>query len=327
MSEKKIKLYFDCDTGIDDAMALGYLLAESDKVDILAIGTVCGNVAADAGARNTLELARLAGFPAIPVAVGERDYLRQAYLCDVQHIHGDNGIGDIALEASHAKLAPLPAPELLVELARAHPGELDILATGPLTNIAKALQLEPALGELIGTLTIMGGAALAPGNRTPVAEANIACDPEAAAMVFKAMKNIVMVPLDVTMSHTFEEADRLKLLSAESRFAQAIGQMLERYIQFYINTYGRKACALHDPVAAVLAVQGIGACFAPNVKVTIDDSDGPGRGQTLCDMRGRYMNYPPQPDANCHVVLSTELNMSELLLAKLLSLPAEPHKQ
>lgn len=70
MSEKKIKLYFDCDTGIDDAMALGYLLAESDKVDILAIGTVCGNVAADAGARNTLELARLAGFPAIPVAVG-----------------------------------------------------------------------------------------------------------------------------------------------------------------------------------------------------------------------------------------------------------------
>lgn len=110
MSEKKIKLYFDCDTGIDDAMALGYLLAESDKVDILAIGTVCGNVAADAGARNTLELARLAGFPAIPVAVGERDYLRQAYLCDVQHIHGDNGIGDIALEASNAKLAPLSAP-------------------------------------------------------------------------------------------------------------------------------------------------------------------------------------------------------------------------
>ncbi len=99
-------------------------------------------------------------------------------------------------------------------------------------------------------------------------------------MVFKAMKNIVMVPLDVTMSHTFEEADRLKLLSAENRFVQAIGQMLERYIQFYINTYGRKACALHDPVAAVLAVQGIGACLAPNVKVTIDDSDGPGRGQT-----------------------------------------------
>lgn len=320
MSEKKIKLYFDCDTGIDDAMALGYLLAENDKVDILAIGTVCGNVTADAGARNTLELARLAGFPAIPVAVGERDYLRHVYLCDVQHIHGDNGIGDISLEASNAKLAPLSAPELLVKLAKANPGELDVLATGPLTNIAKALQLEPALGELIGTLTIMGGAALAPGNRTPVAEANIACDPEAAAIVFKAMKNIVMVPLDVTMSHTFEEADRLKLLSAESRFAQAIGRMLERYIQFYINTYGRKACALHDPVAAVLAIQGIGACLAPKVKVTIDDSDGLGRGQTICDMRGRYMNYPAQRDANCHVVLSTELNMSELLLTKLLSL-------
>lgn len=320
MSTQKIKLYFDCDTGIDDAMALGYLLAESDKVDILAIGMVCGNVAADSGARNTLELARLAGFPAIPVAVGERDYLRHEYLCDVQHIHGDNGIGDIVLEASTAKITPLSAPELLVKLAKAHPGELDILATGPLTNIAKALQLEPALAELIGTLTIMGGAALAPGNRTPVAEANIACDPEAAAIVFKAMKKIVMVPLDVTMSHTFEEADRLKLLSADSRFAQAIGQMLELYIKFYIDTYGRKACALHDPVAAVLAIQGIGACHAPKVNVTVDDSDGPGRGQTICDMRGRYMNYPPQRDANCQVVLSTELNMSELLLTKLLSL-------
>jgi purine nucleosidase len=320
MSAQKIKLYFDCDTGIDDAMALGYLLAESEKVDILAIGTVCGNVAADLGARNTLKLAHLAGFPAIPVAVGERDFLCHEYLCDVQHIHGDNGIGDIVLEDSTAKIAPLSAPELLVKLAKEYPGELDILATGPLTNIAKALLLEPALAELIGTLTIMGGAALAPGNRTPVAEANIACDPEAAAIVFKTMKNIVMVPLDVTMSHTFEEADRLKLLSSESQFARAIGQMLERYIKFYIDTYGRKACALHDPVAAVLAVQGIGACRAPKVKVTVNDSDGLGRGQTICDMRGRYMNYPEQRDANCHVVLSTELNMSEVLLTKLLSL-------
>ncbi|WP_273855321.1 nucleoside hydrolase [Serratia liquefaciens] len=319
MNIEKKRFYFDCDTGIDDAMALGYLLAEKESVEILGIGTVCGNISAQQGAKNTLDLLRLAGQPSVPVAIGENSYLYYDYVCDVQHIHGENGIGDLVLVPSASHTITESAAELLVRLARENPGKLDIIATGPLTNIAKALQLEPLLPELIGSMTIMGGAALAPGNRTPVAEANIACDPEAAALVFNAMNNIVMVPLDVTMSHTFEEEDRNRLLLSDKPFAKAIGEMLEVYTDFYVDTYGRKTCALHDPVAAVLAVRGLDACIAPKVKVVIDATQGPGRGQTLCDMRGKYLGYPEPLDANCHVVLGTTQNMADLLMHKLLS--------
>lgn len=319
MATNKIKMYFDCDTGVDDAMALGYLIAEAEKVEILGIGSVCGNIDAPAGAHNTINLLHLAGIDSIPVAIGETDYLNSKYICDVQHIHGENGIGNVDLSISPSMLSQESAPEMLVRLARENPGTLSILATGPLTNIARAIELEPNLPSLISTLTIMGGAANAPGNRTPVAEANIACDPEAADVVFKQMNNIVMVPLDITMFHTFEESDRQKLLHSDSQFAQKIGQMLELYSDFYINVYGRKACALHDPVAAVLAVEGIGSCLAPKVSVVIDKTTGPGRGQTICDMRGKYKGYPQQEKANCYVVLSSEINMSEHLIHKLLS--------
>jgi len=197
---ERIKLFFDCDTGIDDAMALGYLLAEKEKVDLVGIGSVCGNIDAASGARNSLDLLNLAGVTHTPVAEGERDYSHAVYHCVSQHIHGQNGIGDIQLSPASRAIESQSAAEMLVSLARQYPGELHVLATGPLTNIAKALQLEPELPQLITRLTIMGGAALAPGNRTPVAEANIAGDPEAAAAVFRAMNNIVMVPLDVTLS-------------------------------------------------------------------------------------------------------------------------------
>lgn len=319
MKTNKIKLYFDCDTGVDDAMALGYLIAEQERVEILGIGSVCGNIDAATGAYNTHNLLHVAGIDSIPVAIGEADYLNKQYICDVQHIHGENGIGNVDLTASPSAMSQEFAPQMLVRLARENAGSLNILATGPLTNIARAIELEPNLPSMIATLTIMGGAACAPGNRTPVAEANIACDPEAADIVFKKMNNIVMVPLDITMGYTFEDADKRQLLDSDRPFAQKIGQMLELYSDFYVNVYGRKACALHDPVAAVLAVEGIASCLAPKVRVVIDSTTGPGRGQTLCDLRGKYRGYPAQDNANCYVVLSSDINMSELLLNKLLS--------
>lgn len=319
MNKPKIKMYFDCDTGVDDAMALGYLISEPEKVEVLGIGSVCGNIDAISGAQNTLNLLHLAGVHSIPVAIGEADYLNQKYICDVQHIHGENGIGNVELIASPNELSQESAPAMLVRLARENPGSLSILATGPLTNIARAIELEPNLPSMIATLTIMGGAANAPGNRTPVAEANIACDPEAADRVFKSMNNIVMVPLDVTMLHLFEESDKQKLRNSDRKFAQAIGEMLELYADFYVNTYGRTACALHDPVAAVLAVEGINSCLAPKVRVEIDTTTGPGRGQTICDLRSQYRGFTDQEGANCYVVLNTEMNMSAHLLNRLLS--------
>lgn len=313
-------IYLDCDTGIDDALALAYLLAEKESVDLVGVGTVCGNIDAPTGAQNTINLLALAGRDDIPVAIGAQNYLTRTYACHVQHIHGDNGIGNINLPQSGAKPIAESAPEFLVRLARQYAGQLQIVAIGPLTNIARALEIEPALSTLIKNITIMGGAANAPGNMSPVAEANIMGDPEAAEQVFTRMDNIIMVPLDLTMMHTFEEQDRDVLLSSNGKLAQALGQILPIYLDFYKDIYGRRCCALHDPAAAILAVQGLERCLAPKVKVSIDSTQGPGRGQTICDLRGKYNGYPVVKNANCHVVLSTELNISAFLLEKIRAL-------
>lgn len=310
-------IYLDCDTGIDDALALAYLLAEKENVELVGVGTVCGNIDAPTGAQNTINLLGLAGRDDVPVAIGARDYLTRTYACYVQHIHGDNGIGNVDLPQSAAKPIAESAPEFLVRLARQYAGQLHIVAIGPLTNIAKALDIEPALSSLISDITIMGGAANTPGNQTPVAEANILGDPEAADRVFTQMNNIIMVPLDLTMMHTFEEQDRDVLLNSNGKLAQALGQILPIYLDFYKDIYGRRCCALHDPAAAILAVHGLDSCLAPKVKVTIDSTQGPGRGQTICDLRGQYNGYPVVADANCHVVLRTDLDIAAFLLDKI----------
>lgn len=314
-----IKLYLDCDTGIDDAMALGYLLAEKQQVDIVGIGTVCGNTDVISGARNTLNLLHLAGISDVPVAVGHPDPLYGTFVSCCQHIHGNNGIGDVELPTATRRPEAGSAAELLVSLARQYPGELHILATGPLTNLARALQMEPMLPELLARVTIMGGAANAPGNRSPVAEANIAEDPEAAAQVFQTLDNIVMVPLDLTMRQVLEQSHHQQLLNSARPFAKAIGEMLTLYMRFYEDKLGRKACAIHDPAAAWFAVHGLTGCLAPKVRVVIDDTHGPSRGQTICDLRGKYNGYPPQADANCTVVLDFDQQLAPLLTEKLLS--------
>lgn len=310
--------YLDCDTGIDDALALAYLLA-SPQADVRGIGTVSGNVSAAVGARNTLDLLQLAGHAHIPVALGAHDPVAGTFRGGAPHVHGDNGIGGVDLEPADAGLVPGTAAEMLVRLAHEHPGQLRILAIGPLTNIAEALRLDPELPRLVQDITIMGGAAFAPGNITPVAEANIANDPEAAADVFAADWNVTLVPLDVTMSNVLEESHRQELLAAGHPVSKALGDMLGYYFRFYESQFGRACSAMHDPLAAALAVGGVSAAVAPVVRVDVDTTDGPGRGQTICDLRGRYMDYPEQPGARCRVVLELDGDFAPHLVEVLLS--------
>ena len=282
-------MYLDCDTGVDDAVALGYLLA-SPTVRLVGIGTVSGNLAAAPAARNTLDLLALAGQPDVPVAVGAHDHLSHGFDGGAPHVHGANGIGDVVLPRSSREPRAEDAVELLLALSHEYAGDLEIVAIGPLTNLALALRTDPTLVERIRSVTVMGGAGIAAGNITAVAEANIGNDPEAAAEVFAAEWDVTLVPLDVTMEHTLEESDRQALLAAESPFARALGEILDLYFDFYEPTYGRRMCALHDPLAAVLAVGGVTATRAPLVPITVDTSDGPGRGQTIADLRNQRLS-------------------------------------
>ncbi|ELT44420.1 nucleoside hydrolase [Arthrobacter nitrophenolicus] len=309
--------YLDCDTGIDDALALAYLLA-APAADLVGIGAVSGNVSAAVGARNTLDLLQLAGAADIPVALGAHDPLAGSFGGGAPWVHGENGIGEVSLAASPAPLASESAAEMLVRLARTYPGTLRVLAIGPLTNIAEALRLEPALPSLVHSVTVMGGAALAPGNITPVAEANIWNDPEAAALVLAADWDITLVPLDVTMGSVLEDHHRQELLASSAPVPRALGEMLGYYFRFYEGIYGRPCSAMHDPLAAALAVGAVQAAVAPVVRAAVDTSTGPSRGQTVCDMRGLYAGYPEVRGARCRVVLSLEQDFAPHLVETLL---------
>ncbi|GAA1738619.1 nucleoside hydrolase [Isoptericola hypogeus] len=312
-------LYLDCDTGIDDSLALGYLLA-SPEVDLVGIGSVSGNIDAAQGAVNTLDLLALAGRDDVPVAVGAAAPLVGPFHGGAPHVHGRNGVGDVVLPPSGRTPAPETAPELLLRLSHEHAGELRVVAVGPLTNLALALRADPTLPSRVRDVTIMGGAGLHPGNVSPVAEANIAGDPEAAAAVLGADWDVTLVPLDVTMVNVLEESDRKTLLESGTALAPWLGELLDLYFAFYVTTFGRRCSALHDPLAAAIAVGGVTPTVAPRVHVEVDVSQGPGRGQTLCDLRGLYAGHPDQAGARCRVVLATDRPLAPHLVERLLRL-------
>jgi purine nucleosidase len=323
MTTTRTPVYLDCDTGIDDALAIAYLLAAAARpgssIDIVGIGSVSGNVSAAVGASNTLDLLALAGRSDIPVAVGAHHPKVGEFRGGAPHVHGENGVGNVVIERSTTSVVSESAADMLIRLAHEHRGELRIIAVGPLTNIADALHLDPTLPGLVKELTIMGGAALVPGNITAAAEANIANDADAAADVFAAEWFITMVPLDVTMTHVFVEEHRQALIASERPVASALGHMLDHYFEFYVGVYGHRASALHDPLAVAVALGDVGMRSAPVVRVSVDTTDGPGRGQTVCDLRGMYNGYPEQSRAHTRVVLELDDDFAPILLAQLLA--------
>jgi len=311
-------VYFDCDTGIDDALALAYLMA-SPEIELAGIGSVSGNIDARTAARNTLDLLAMGGVHTVPVAVGAMDPLTHPFNGGVPHIHGHNGVGDVELPHTETRPVDESASDLLVRLANEHPGELNVIAVGPLTNLALALAQDPSIAKKVHEVIVMGGAALVPGNKTPVAEANIWNDPEAAQAVVDAPWPVVLVPLDVTLENMFEESDRLALGASESALNRALADILDLYHGFYVAEYGRRGSALHDPLAAAIGIGQVTTTVAPRVPVVVDDTDGPGRGQTICDLRGQRHGPIDIEGAHVRVVLATDQPLGPLLRERLLA--------
>ena len=195
----KPAILLDCDTGIDDALTLLYLasLVKAGDAELAAVGTVHGNVAPDVGALNTLRVLERAGLTGVPVAVGAaRPMAQEAQFA--HDWHGADGLGETGLPEPDDRPVEASAPEQIIRLAKERPGELTLLAVGPLTNLGIALLLEPSLPALFREVVVMGGAFDHHGNVTSHAEANVWHDPEAAELVFAAGWPITLVPLDAT---------------------------------------------------------------------------------------------------------------------------------
>ena len=181
---RRIPIVVDCDTGIDDSLALLYAVASSE-CELVAVTCTAGNVEARQVAENTRAMLELAGRPDVEVALGRETPLARA-LATTPETHGPRGIGYAELPPASSPLSSRFGPDLIVEEARRRPGELTLVTLAPLTNVALAVLREPELPRLLRRVVIMGGSYRSPGNTAPTTEWNVNCDPEAARVVFEA---------------------------------------------------------------------------------------------------------------------------------------------
>jgi purine nucleosidase len=265
------RLVVDCDPGVDDALTLFYLAGRPD-VSIEAVGSVHGNVPTTTAARNALRILEVAGLDRVPVAVGAARPMAQD-LSTAEFVHGDDGLGNTGQPAPQGTVSGESAAEQLVRLARAHPGELSLLAIGPLTNIGIALLLEPELPRLLRQVTVMGGAFDVAGNVSGLAEANIANDPEAAQLVVSAGWDLRLVGLDVTHKTLLRAPELARLEKGETEAARFAWAVL-----------GERACPVHDGLAAALLLDPGLATWERRV-VDVELRGTLTRGATLVDRR------------------------------------------
>lgn len=310
-------ILLDCDTGIDDALAI-LTAALSDQIHLVGVGCTWGNIDVDQAVRNTHHLLTLVGRSDVPVARGAQGPLDGSTPTFSPHVHGDDGAGNAAALDHAPAIAAESAAQQIVRLSHEHAGSLHLVAVGPLTNLAQALAADPGLPERIAHVTIMGGAALTPGNVTAAAEANIWHDPEAARVVFEAPWEMTMVGLDVTMRSILTEEHRARL-AAGGPVARHCARILDYYFDFYTGVTGRRCAGNHDALALAVAAGLVATTLSPVVHVEVDTSQGPSRGRTVADLRGMWADHPPVPGARHRVVLEIEPGFEDAMIDLILS--------
>jgi inosine-uridine nucleoside N-ribohydrolase len=280
VNQPRTPILFDTDPGIDDAMALA-MLARDPRAELLGISTVFGNADVDTTTANALDLCHRFGID-VPVVRGAALPLRRAPRGYPEQIHGRDGLGDVAPRPLHSRRAePLDAARFICEMARRHGGELVLVAVGPLTNLALALALDAELPSRVRRVVVMGGAFGTlghAGNATALAEANVHCDPHAAAAVFGAAWPVTVVGLDVT----HQVLMRPRYLDGLGNDGGAEGRYLRDIIRPYERFYRRRTGGgiyAHDASAVACALDP--ARFGVRRGALHVICEGPAAGQTL----------------------------------------------
>lgn len=293
------KVIIDCDPGIDDALALLLALA-SPELDVAGITTVSGNVPADMGARNAKKVLRQADRQDVPIYIGEMVPLGGTY-ADAMDTHGSDGLGESFLPDVPGEFPEKPAVEFLEETLEKE--ETDILALGPLTNLARLFQKRPELIRRVSRFVSMGGSFRSHGNCSPVAEYNYWCDPEAAKICYElsaeAGKKIEMVGLDVTRQIVLTP----NLISYMERLDKKTGGFVRKITGFYMDFHweyeGIIGCVINDPLAAAYLIDpSMCSGFDSFLEV---ETEGICRGQTVVDSMNFWKKNP-----NSHVLTETD---------------------
>jgi len=296
----KHQVIIDTDPGIDDAQAIAYAIAHPD-IELLGLSTVFGNASVDITTRNALQLMEIFGTPNIPVAKGEAMPFSKTPLPAPDFVHGKDGMGNIDLDAPNIAAIDTSAAKFIVDQARKHPGKINVIAIGPLSNIARALELEPKLPSLLKQLIVMGGCVNEPGNCSPVAEANFINDPHAADLVCQHDWPLKVIGLDVTHKAILTDEHLSRIRSSNKKVGEFLWQSSRYYIDFYMSLGALKdkadivrGCAMHDASAVVALVLDSAFTYAQGPARVA--SEGVAEGQLIFDSRKR--DYPVDYWAN-----------------------------
>jgi purine nucleosidase len=247
-----IRLVIDTDPGVDDALAIMAAFAHPEAL-VEAITTVAGNVSLERTTANACTILDVLE-QNVPVYAGcNRPLVGDAV--DAGHIHGEDGLGNSGYPPSARQVAGEHAVNALIQLANEWPGELTLVAIGPLTNVALATRLDPALPQKYARLVVMGGSIRGVGNVTTAAEFNAYADPEAAAVVFDAWPGLTLVSWETTMAHGFS-AERVEvLLSGDSPRTEFFRRITLRSIGVLEQMLGYKALLSPDLLAMAVALE------------------------------------------------------------------------
>jgi purine nucleosidase len=290
------RFLIDTDTGSDDAVALVMALREP-SVRVEAITVVAGNVPLPTALRNAAASVEAAGTYAPPLYAGAaKPLLREG--CPSEYVHGPGGMSGMEIAEPRSPLAPGHAALAIIELARRYAGELELLTLGPLTNLALALALDPGIGRLIRSATLMAGAGLGPSNVSAVAEFNVHADAEAASMVLSSDLKPAIVGWDACLGAALLGPSEWEepLLAAGTGPALFCERCTRSVRVFYPKHFGTGGFGLADPAAATAALRPDLVAESIDARVSVETASQATYGQLVIDRR-------PGVEPNARVVL------------------------
>ncbi len=288
---EKIKIIMDVDTGIDDAIAMCLALG-NEKFDVLGFTTTFGNRKIDVTTENTLKILELVGRTDVPVARGaERPMVKEYHPREYSIVHGYDGLGDMApaLPAPAIKPIDMSAVEFMAKILAESDEPITLVPVGPMTNVATLILAHPELKEKIKEVVLMGGSTMQ-GNASPVAEANIITDPEAAYILFNSGVKLRMACLDATWKG-YIGFDELDDFFGGNEIAETIQQMCGIYAEHYRDRMKNPGLAMHDSLTlAWLANPEL--VKSEDYYVTVDINGRYTYGMTVTDVKNVLKKQP-----------------------------------